>query len=230
MKTILLLLLPLFSYAQTDTICIGDTLWFYESAYLEIDLLGGIVEGFNSVEIDSSTADFVLPNGHYFSPSTTTGIQIDSFAIIFQTIGKLYYTKINKVNDNGKSTFNTYYGEYVSIDCYIPDTTIIIDTVKTKVWTDAVYFPNVFSPNGDGNAINGYFFPITDDWEYIVQSLEVFDRWGNKVFSNYNFSPNDPYQGWNGYSYNSGVFVWTAKIRTTKNEIKFFKGSVTLIK
>ena len=55
--------------------------------------------------------------------------------------------------------------------------------------------PNVFTPNGDNN--NDVL--LVDASSMTSYSIEVFDRWGTKVFSSTN--PGDP---WNGKTDNSG--------------------------
>ena len=96
--------------------------------------------------------------------------------------------------------------------------------------SDLVYIPNAFSPNQD--AINDEFkiYYATPPIEF---QLEVFDRWGNKLFHT-----NDPNIGWNGFYRNedmqTGVYVY--KLETVINSCIgipksiFKKGDVTLIK
>lgn len=58
-----------------------------------------------------------------------------------------------------------------------------------------VYIPNVFSPNGDG--INDRFVPMVscENAQIVNSSLEVFDRWGGKVY----FKSNDGIVDWDGF-------------------------------
>ena len=60
-----------------------------------------------------------------------------------------------------------------------------------------LFIPNVFSPDTNGE---NEIFMIYADLRNIreIQSFEVFDRWGEKVFEQYNFQPNDPVHGWDG--------------------------------
>jgi gliding motility-associated-like protein len=58
------------------------------------------------------------------------------------------------------------------------------------------YLPDAFSPNGDG--INDRFYLLSDNEGLLVTSLEVFDRWGRKVFSVTNVPGTDPAFGWDG--------------------------------
>jgi len=70
----------------------------------------------------------------------------------------------------------------------------------------AVFFPNAFSPNGDGQ--NDLFKPVGSSlYNY---TLTIYDRWGRVLFVS-----NDPDQGWDGSSLQGkplpdGVYVWLA--------------------
>lgn len=55
---------------------------------------------------------------------------------------------------------------------------------------DNIFIPNAFSPNGDGK--NDVFRIVTAAGFELIQ-LEVFDRWGNKIWSTL-----DARNGWNG--------------------------------
>ena len=46
--------------------------------------------------------------------------------------------------------------------------------LKTDDCVPQIYFPNIFSPNGDG--INDEFYPLGNDFAIIT--LKIFDRWG----------------------------------------------------
>jgi gliding motility-associated-like protein len=56
---------------------------------------------------------------------------------------------------------------------------------------DIAFIPNAFSPNGDGN--NDEFRVLTTAGVQLIQ-LEVYNRWGNKVWST-----SDYRKGWDGY-------------------------------
>lgn len=94
------------------------------------------------------------------------------------------------------------------------------------------YVPNVFSPNGDSK--NDVFFVQGNSELVNVNSMQVFDRWGELVFSNENFKPNDPNEGWNGTfkgaSLNPGVFVYLIEIAFENGEVQKIEGDLTLIK
>ncbi|MEO0008475.1 MAG: hypothetical protein RJA20_2671, partial [Bacteroidota bacterium] len=119
---------------------------------------------------------------------------------------------------------------------------IIITTVDGCIAEDEVcysvnglrrlYFPNVFSPNDDGE--NDIFLPFSDASVKTIRYMSVYDRWGNLVYHNENFNPNDPAAGWDGRSagreMNNAVFVWVAETEFIDGQIRLYKGDVTLIR
>ncbi|MCB0636168.1 MAG: gliding motility-associated C-terminal domain-containing protein [Lewinella sp.] len=106
------------------------------------------------------------------------------------------------------------------------DIRIIVDRRRS------VYIPNGFSPNGDGT--NDLFYIFTDESVREIRSLQVFNRWGESVFENYHFQPNNPTMGWNGtfrgQTMNPAVFVYYAEIEFIDGEVVLFKGDVTLVR
>ncbi|HZV68058.1 MAG TPA: gliding motility-associated C-terminal domain-containing protein [Saprospiraceae bacterium] len=96
----------------------------------------------------------------------------------------------------------------------------------------SVYIPNVFSPNDDG--ANDTFTIFGNKELEEIEELEIFDRWGNCVFINETFPPNQPGYGWNGIykgqPMNPAVFAYRAVVRFTTGEERQFKGDVTLVR
>lgn len=95
-----------------------------------------------------------------------------------------------------------------------------------------VYIPNSFSPNGDG--INDRFYPFGGMEVAQIRAFKIFDRWGNLVFENTNFPPNDASFGWDGMmnnqEMNSAVYVYYSEIEYSNGEIEIRKGDVILVK
>jgi len=94
-----------------------------------------------------------------------------------------------------------------------------------------VYIPNGFSPNGDG--LNDVFMIFAGRQVLQIRSFLVFTRWGESIFQDYNFQPNDPAHGWNGLfrnqKMNTGVFVYFAEVEFIDGEVVIFKGDVVLL-
>ena len=116
----------------------------------------------------------------------------------------------------------------VDVDgCTIQDS-VLVDVIKID---PEIYFPNVFSPNGD--ADNQYFYPKGKNVE-IISSLRIYDRWGNLIFENENFEPNDNSQGWDGTyqskPLNPGVFVYIASYKGIAGFEGTMSGDITIIR
>jgi gliding motility-associated-like protein len=95
-----------------------------------------------------------------------------------------------------------------------------------------VYIPNVFSPNHDG--IHDWFTVYGDEEVKEVIEMQIFDRWGNNVFINTNFPPNEENYGWDGsfkrQDMNPAVFAYWAQVLFTDGSKGFYKGDVTLLR
>ena len=68
----------------------------------------------------------------------------------------------------------------------------------------------------------------------MIDELQIFDRWGNQVFVNTEFPPNEENYGWDGSFRNSAmnpaVFAYWARVRFKDGTVGAFKGDVTLIR
>jgi gliding motility-associated-like protein len=107
------------------------------------------------------------------------------------------------------------------------------DAIVLRVDIDAnIYIPNIFSPNGDG--INDLVTVFGDHRVRRVVYFEIFDRWGNKVYVDENFLPNDPQRGWDGSfrdkEMNPAVFVYTAQAELINGQFVTRRGDITLIR
>ena len=115
-----------------------------------------------------------------------------------------------------------------SIDDCIATDSINIRVLKVR----DVFVPNAFSPNNDG--INDLLIINTGPEANAIQSLRIFSRWGDLVFEQLNFSPNDPVHGWNGtfqdQLLDTGVFIWQAAIDFIDGETVIYTGDVALVK
>jgi gliding motility-associated-like protein len=91
------------------------------------------------------------------------------------------------------------------------------------------YFPNAFSPNGDGT--NDTFKPKGFTRGFKQYQMQVWNRWGEPVFS-----ASDPLLGWNGQKLNtgrdqpSGIYLYEALLVGPRGEPFNYKGFITLIR
>jgi gliding motility-associated-like protein len=91
-----------------------------------------------------------------------------------------------------------------------------------------VFIPNTFSPNG----YNPRFYPRGKGL-FSIQSLRIFNRWGEMVFQKVNMAPNDASAGWDG-SYkgklaNADVYTYIIEIVCDNSAIITYKGNITLL-
>ena len=109
-----------------------------------------------------------------------------------------------------------------------------LDTVIVRVRKSeaAVYIPNAFSPNDDG--INDYLTEYGNRSVKQIDKLSIFSRWGDLVFEETVFMPNEALHGWDGTFHNkpvqTGVFTWIAEVRFLDDEVERYSGDITLIR
>ncbi|MFT3700952.1 MAG: PKD domain-containing protein [Agriterribacter sp.] len=104
-------------------------------------------------------------------------------------------------------------------------------TVTVACNAQNYFVPNTFSPNGDG--VNDVFYPrgrgLTS-----VQSMKVFNRFGQALFDKRNFAANDPSKGWdgklNGTPAPPDVYVYVIEFVCENAQIVTMKGNITLIR
>jgi gliding motility-associated-like protein len=91
-----------------------------------------------------------------------------------------------------------------------------------------MFVPNAFNPASSQPA-NRVWRPLNVYAESTSYSLEIFDRWGNKVFTS-----RDEKQGWDGtidgVDAPMGVYMYRLKYRSVQEELKDVQGSLTLLR
>lgn len=91
------------------------------------------------------------------------------------------------------------------------------------------YFPNAFSPNGDG--MNDNFKPKGFTRGFKNYRMQVWNRWGEPLFES-----TDPLLGWNGQKGNTGrnqppgIYLYEAVLIGPRGEKFDYKGVITLIR
>ncbi|HTA83661.1 MAG TPA: gliding motility-associated C-terminal domain-containing protein [Bacteroidia bacterium] len=97
--------------------------------------------------------------------------------------------------------------------------------ITIDITCGAVFVPDVFSPNGDGQ--NDYLY-VRGDCIKTLQ-FEIFDRWGNKVFET--FDQNLPWDGrYRGEAMNTGSYVYYLSATLYDGTTQTKKGNVTLVR
>ncbi|GJM31864.1 MAG: hypothetical protein DHS20C18_08650 [Saprospiraceae bacterium] len=97
----------------------------------------------------------------------------------------------------------------------------------------AIYIPNAFSPNNQDGTNDRFYVFAKPGFVKKVNSLMVFNRWGELVYQVYNFPPNDPQFGWDGKHrgqlLNPAVFVYWTEVELIDGTVLLLKGDVTLV-
>ena len=107
------------------------------------------------------------------------------------------------------------------------------DYVTVRVVSNRkVFIPNVFSPDGDGT--NDQFYPYTARNISKINYFRVYSRWGEMVFENKGFQPNEYTAGWdgkhNGVMLPPDVYVYVMEIELKNGLVEIYKGDVTLMR
>ena len=114
------------------------------------------------------------------------------------------------------------------------DGCVAADDITVFVRKDlGVYVPTVFAP-GSSNTQNQVFYVQASERVEEVISFQIYDRWGELLYLQEGFPPNDPAMGWDGThrgeKLNGGVFVYFIKVRLRNNREEILKGDVTLLR
>ncbi|HRI58603.1 MAG TPA: gliding motility-associated C-terminal domain-containing protein, partial [Saprospiraceae bacterium] len=97
--------------------------------------------------------------------------------------------------------------------------------------TRHVYIPNVFNPSSAENAV----FQVYGGQDVAeVEEFRIYDRWGELVFEDVHFQPDDPAHGWaglqDGKEVTPGVYVYYVVVRFIDGQQEIFTGDVTVFR
>ena len=132
---------------------------------------------------------------------------------------------------NGAAADNvtiTTQGTYsiIAADNFGCQRTFNVNVVQQKCTDCDLYIPSAFTPNGDG--LND-LFKATSYCNFSDFDLQIFNRWGEKIFESRNSST-----GWDGTYLGSkvlsGVYVYFISYSTGSHIRKTAKGTVALIR
>lgn len=110
--------------------------------------------------------------------------------------------------------------------CAVSDRVTI--TVKQ---TQNVYVPNIIKPESDvNNVLTVFGGPEVQT----IESLQIYDRWGEKIYESFDFPPNSQSISWDGKIKGvyapTGVYVYYAMVRFINGEKLLFEGDVTILR
>lgn len=159
----------------------------------------------------------INPDFHFFDQSVNTTIwnwdfgdgDTSSLQNPFHTYGQVGIYTVRLITKNAGGCVDT-----------------ILKTIEVKP-EFTFYIPNTFTPNGD--HLNDFF--TGKGLEIIEFEMNIYDRWGNKIFQT-----NDLMNGWDGKA-NGGseiaqqdVYVYMVKLRDFEGTEHTYNGHVTLVK
>jgi gliding motility-associated-like protein len=170
-------------------------------------------EGAGKVKLNTTVLSEYIWYGNYYSSQI-------SFAAIPTSTDYVFHHWEFK-NHTPKDPLSR---DSLAINLNQPDDVVAVFTDKKRDISGS-NLPNAFSPNGDGQ--NDVFRPLgSGEYSQEYQML-IFNRWGEQVFRS-----DDPQVGWDGYYKGqpaiTGVYAFIINYKNPFNELKSFKGNVTL--
>jgi gliding motility-associated-like protein len=85
-----------------------------------------------------------------------------------------------------------------------------------------LYYPDAFTPNGDG--LNDVFKVVGHDYDWSTFEMNILDRWGRVIFRT-----TDVNEGWNGKEFNTS-YVVVIKVSDRDKNPEVFRGKVVLVR
>lgn len=103
-----------------------------------------------------------------------------------------------------------------AFEFFVTDNCGLTESIYVEVGTCVTVFPNIFTPNGDGNNEDFHIFGLEG---FPGSRLIVYNRWGNIVYEDSNYSNN-----WNGGEVSDGVYYYVL----FRSDDEKFSGTVTI--
>jgi gliding motility-associated-like protein len=179
-----------------------------------------VLEMPNSVTIGYNEL-FTFWATHNLLPSELQGIQ-------------WYDENGNLIGEGDSLDYMTIENTSISVEVFNQNGCSTIRSIPIEVDINVpVFAPNVFSPNEDGfnDKFTLYANPA---YPSQVNSLAIFNRWGEQVYFVEDLEFGDESRGWDGTRdgklLENAVFAYTAEVELVDGSIKLVKGEVTLIR
>ncbi len=124
---------------------------------------------------------------------------------------------------------NTYY----TVQVEASNGCVVQDTILIRVGNiGGIYVPNAFTPNGDN--INDFVELYAGNNIDKIAAYEIFDRWGNNVFSAFDFRPGAANGRWDGTyrgeKLGPGVYVFRIEAIDIRGDVRLVAGDITLLR
>lgn len=139
------------------------------------------------------------------------------------------------INQNTNPTGNDFAMDdfaFYRLEEVIWDTTVVIIEALEAATQRNVYFPNTFSPNGDG--INDAFKPFTGKGVEFIRSFQIFNRWGSLIYEAQNCRPDEARCAWDGNFQGepaaTGVYLYLCQITFADLQMVGYSGEIRLLR
>ncbi len=139
-------------------------------------------------------------------------------------------TLTNKPNVVIAMPFTTtqYTVQVVNLEGCEAHASIIVRVGDPNLWA-----PNAISPNKEDGKNDVFVIFAAPNTVKQINTVQIYDRWGNLVFRKDNIPPNDEKHGWNGRfqgkTMNPAVFVWWAEVELLSGQKIILKGDLTIV-
>ncbi len=124
--------------------------------------------------------------------------------------------------------------ELIVIDIYGCSASILINinVLENQNENIDLFIPNVFTPNDNTTGNSKFKFYTTEENVEMINYFVIYDRWGNKLFQQFNLELTDPDFGWdgtfNGEYLNAGIFVYHSEVLFENGVKDIYIGDVLL--
>ncbi|MDP2388424.1 MAG: PKD domain-containing protein [Bacteroidota bacterium] len=198
----------------------------------------GCVKTYN---YDNMITVFSLPEADFLTEATDGEMLVPNVQFINQSLNATTYTwnfgDSTSLPANNASTLlnpNHVYdlaGTY-TITLIAKNNNGCIDIIEKPLVVNDIYTfyaPNAFSPNSDNT--NETFLPLGTGWNKKTFKMNIFDRWGNMIFTT-----DDPDKGWDGKANNGNdiaqidTYVWKVNLSDIFGQKHSYYGRISIIK
>lgn len=203
-------------FDQTGTCAFVDTIYVYEPDQIEIN--------FTPVSVEIELGDSLKLN------PIITGVIEDSIAI-FQWSPQDRLLNLPSL----RPTVYTFESQKYFLTVTDKKGCTGIGSILINIDPNRnVYIPNIFIP-GNPSGLNDHFNPYVGKGVEKINSFQVFNRWGEKLFENRNFLPeNQPAEGWDGRFrgdyVDPGVYVYAIEVKFLDGRVLLYRGDITVFR
>lgn len=231
---------------------------------LEIVEEGDYMYSLNGINYDSPTDIPTLSSDQYDlivsneNCQTTISFEVENLESEIEILGENEYTIVQgdsidlivEILGNYENSYWIDNGEIVCENCTsyevspISDAEYIVEAidengcivrfiiiVRVKSQYD-IYAPNIFTPNEDG--LNDRFMIFGRQSIENIAFLEIYDRWGERVYQAIDLEANNPNIGWDGnfksLPSGAGVYSWIARVNFKDGFQRDLYGTITLVR